>query len=67
MGELIGIRSPDKIIREYYIFHKKIESIINFGYNLFIKYEDRKIEKLYILDKYFIDIWRKNSGYNIAK
>ena len=61
----MGNISPDKIIKEYYIFHKKIESIINSGYNPFSG--DIKIEKLYILDKDFIDTWRVNSGYNITK
>jgi len=59
--------SPDEKVKAYYIFHKKIECFFKMGYDPLSKNEYGEIKKFYIINNNFIDIWKNNSGYNIAK
>ena len=78
MGNFIDDISDKKAkqIAFYYYFHKKIEKIYTTGFNPFFKYEtnvffnsnkETSIEKFYIIDKNWINCWKKYSGYDKAK
>ena len=72
-----NINVKKKAIEYYYYFHKKIELIFTTGFNPFFKYEKKnnflfskgniKEEEFYIFDEKWINLWKNNSGYNIAK
>ena len=63
-----------KQIINYYLFHKKIDFIFNFGTNPLYKSPEKNffnsgnniLEKFYIIDINWINSWKKYSNYNSA-
>ena len=62
-------------ITNYYIFHKQIECIFNLGANPifkkksfldFLSLDNNNAQNLYVVDKNWINCWKKYSGYNLA-
>lgn len=70
----MGISSNDSIkmineIQNYYFFQKKLELILKNGKNSFFgpRNSHNKIETIYIIDKDWINDWKKKSRYNYLK
>ena len=62
-------------ITNYYIFHKQIECIFNSGANPifqkksffdFLSLDKNNAQNLYVVDKNWINCWKKYSGYNLT-
>ena len=63
-----GVNLTIEQIKSYYIFQTKLKSILIKGKNPFYdsKILDNNIEKIYIINKDWIENWKSISGYNIA-
>ena len=63
-GNRITNEKSQQIIN-YYIFHKKIEQIINKGNNPYCKNKD--IIDIYLINPYWINLWKLYSNYDKVK